>query len=730
MNSSVDTQSSAYLSQITQSLNPEQKKAVETLNGPVLVLAGAGTGKTKVLTSRIAYILATKKAQSDEILGVTFTNKAAKEMQERVKNLIQFQAGGLPWLGTFHAISSKLLRKYGNFIGIKSNFVILDKDDQLNLIKKILKKNSIDEDLLSAKFFQSYVDKCKNNAEEIKINNITLKGKEELVKNIYTQYNNELRNINSVDFGDLIILCLEIFKKSDKVRKYLQSNFKYILVDEYQDINSAQYKWLRAFSAMNQNICCVGDEDQSIYSWRGAKIKNILNFQKDYKKSKIIRLEQNYRSTSNILNVASKLISYNKQRIGKNLWTDQSGGQKVKILGTLDTYDEVNSICKNITLLKDNHTKYSNIAILIRAIHQSRPFEERLIKEGIPYKIVGGAKFYDRLEIKDIIAYLRLLSEPNFDLAFERIINKPKRGLGPSSLQKIENFAKIKNTSFLEASKFLVKENTFSKKQIKELSSFLDMYERWYGLKNNFSLSKLVEVILNESGYMDSLSSEDTQESITRIDNLKELVSTVDNYENLDSFLEHIALVTSIDEQSKGEEINIITMHSAKGLEFNHVFLPGWEEGLFPHQRTIEESPTEGVEEERRLAYVGLTRAMVSATITYTARRKIHNQWHNALPSRFIDEIPKEEVEFTEPQTNNYEIAQEPIYSDSDFNQDSMSDFSNIEDSNLKTLALGQQVHHEKFGHGTVRKIEGDKVTVKFRKAGVKKLMSLYLSKI
>ena len=648
-----------------KNLNEQQKEAVSYLNGPLLIVAGAGSGKTKVLTSRIAHIIKQKKAFPNQIIAVTFTNKAAKEMQNRVSTILKKEAIGLSWLGTFHSISAKLLRKHAPAVGLQSNYSIIDQDDQVRLIKNICKAENIDIKKISPKYILSFIDNWKNKGWYPE--DVILKKKDVLEKGflkIYKIYQSKLMDLNACDFGDLILHCVKIFEKNSDIRKLYSKNFKYILVDEYQDTNLIQSKWLNYLAEYNENICCVGDDDQSIYSWRGAEIKNFLKFDKIYENTKIIRLEKNYRSTQNILSVASKLIENNQNRVGKKLYTNSDNGELVSLNCYKNGKDEATGVGDRIEKLKKKYS-LNNISILVRAIFQTREFEERFLKIGLPYRIIGGIKFYERAEIKDCIAYLRIIHQAQDDLSFERIINVPKRSIGDSTIKQINEYAK-KNELLLEvASKKLLENNKIKPKTKIGLTSFLNLIEKW---RNDFNVKKfghikLLQTILDESGYSQMLKNKKDLENENRLENIKELLNAMKEFDNLESFLEHVALATSIDKNWEGQKVNLMTIHASKGLEFDVVFLPGWEEGLFPHQKSIEEKGEKGLEEERRLAYVGITRAKKLVNISFSMNRFYQGDWIDSMASRFIDELPNEHLEknnfFAEDQNNDFEFNQD-----------------------------------------------------------------------
>ena len=645
-------------------LNEQQLEAVTYLEGPLLIVAGAGSGKTKVLTSKIAHIIEEKKAFPNQILSVTFTNKAAKEMQTRVSNILGKKAIGLSWLGTFHSISAKLLRKHARAVGLNHNFTIIDQDDQTRLIKNICKSENIDIKKISPNFILSVIDKWKNNGWYP--DEVILKKGEVIEKNllqIYKIYQNKLIDLNACDFGDLLLHCVKLFQNNSDICKIYSTNFKYILVDEYQDTNIIQSKWLSLLSSHNKNLCCVGDDDQSIYSWRGAEIKNFLEFDKTYENTKVIRLEKNYRSTQNILYVASELIKNNMKRVGKKLFSDGEDGELINLDCYRNGKDEAINVGDKIEVLKKSFG-YNNIAILVRAIFQTREFEERFLKIGLPYRIVGGIKFYERSEIKDCIAYLRIIYQTKDDLAFERIVNVPKRSVGDTTIKQIAEYAKQNNFSYYEASKKLIELNKIKPKTKIGLSIILNLIEKWKkDFQNKINHIKILQMILDESGYSQMLKNKKDLENENRIENIKELLSAMKEFDNLESFLEHVSLATSLDRDWEGEKVSLMTMHAAKGLEFDVVFLPGWEEGLFPHQKSIEEKGENGLEEERRLAYVGITRAKQLLNISFSMSRYYQGDWVDSIASRFIEELPNEKL-------NKNVFEENDQVSDFEFNQD------------------------------------------------------------
>ena len=655
-------------SEYLDNLNDAQKEAVLYLNGPLLIVAGAGSGKTKVLTSRIAHIIKEKKAFPNQILSVTFTNKAAKEMQSRVSSILNSEAIGLSWLGTFHSICAKLLRKHATAAGLTSNFTIIDTDDQVRLIKNICKAENIDIKQLAPKYILSIIDRWKNKGfypNEVIINKNDIF--EKTVLPLYKTYQQKLLDLNACDFGDLILHVVKILERNLDIREIYSNNFKYILVDEYQDTNYIQSRWLNLLSEKYKNLCCVGDDDQSIYSWRGAEIKNFLEFDQVYKGSKVIRLEENYRSSQNILSVASNLIANNQNRVGKTLKTTMEEGDLVKLNCFKNGKDEAIGVSDEIEKKLKKKYSFNNIAILVRAIFQTREFEERFLKIGLPYRILGGTKFYERAEIKDCVAYLRLIHQPKDDLAFGRIVNNPKRSIGESTIKLIHEFSKSNLVSLEIASKKLIEQNLIKPKTKMGLSSFLFLIEKWRNDINIKKVShvKLLQLVLDESGYSAILKNKKDLENENRLENIKELLSAMKEFDGLEAFLEHVALATSIDQDWDGEKVNMMTMHGSKGLEFDVVFLPGWEEGLFPHQKSIAEKGQNGLEEERRLAYVGITRAKKKALVSFAMNRFYQGNWIDSMASRFIDELPEKYLE-----KNSFFDESKNDDNDFEFNQD------------------------------------------------------------
>ena len=651
-----------------KNLNKAQKDAVLHLEGPLLIVAGAGSGKTKVLTSRIANIIKEKKAYPNQVLAVTFTNKAAKEMQARVSKILGSSAVGLSWLGTFHSICAKILRKHASAVNLNSNFTIIDTDDQIRLIKNICKAEEVDVKKLAPKYILAIIDRWKNKGQYPNEVNISKKDiYEKTILPIYKIYQKKLTDLNSCDFGDLILHSVKILEKNSDIREIYRKNFKYILVDEYQDTNFIQSKWLNLLSEKHNNLCCVGDDDQSIYSWRGAEIKNFLEFDQVYDNTKVIRLEQNYRSSQNILSVASNLISNNENRVGKTLTTTMEEGDLVKLNCFKNGKDEAIGISDEIEKNIKKKFSFNNVAILVRAIFQTREFEERFLKIGMPYRILGGTKFYERAEIKDCVAYLRLIHQEKDDLAFERIVNNPKRSIGDTTIKLVHEFGKENNLCLENAAKQMIEKNLIKPKTKIGLSFFLNSISKWrYDLTiKKINHIKLLQTVLDESGYSAMLKNKKDVDNENRLENIKELLNAMKEFDNLESFLEHVSLATSVDQEWDGEKINMMTMHAAKGLEFDVVFLPGWEEGLFPHQKSIEEKGQNGLEEERRLAYVGITRAKKKAIISFSMNRFYQGDWMDSMASRFIDELPDKHLEKNSFFEEDIDVSQ-----DFEFNQD------------------------------------------------------------
>jgi DNA helicase-2/ATP-dependent DNA helicase PcrA len=755
----VDARPADYLA----GLNPEQREAVEAVDGPGLVLAGAGTGKTKVLTTRLAHILASGRAKPWELLAVTFTNKAAREMRERIAHIIGPSAEGLRWLGTFHSVAAQILRRHAELVGLKSNYTILDTDDQERLIKQVLEAENIDTKRWTPKALAGLIDHWKNRgwrpdqlppAEAQAFAN----GKGQA---LYRLYQERMRILNACDFGDLLLHNLTIFVSQPDVLAEYHNRFRYLLVDEYQDTNVAQYLWLRLLAQKSQNLCCVGDDDQSIYGWRGAEVDNILRFERDFPGAKVVRLERNYRSTSHILAAASGLIAANKGRLGKTLWTDSQEGQKVVVRGIWDGDAESRLIADEVEKARRAGRQYRDIAILVRASFQMRSFEERFVMLQIPYVVIGGPRFFERAEIRDAIAYLRLIQSQDDDLAFERIVNTPKRGIGDTTVQKLLQIARLNGVPASTAARQLVLTDELAAKTRTSLANFLRDLDRWRGQAEHIHHARLMEAVLEESGYTDMLKLDRSPQAQGRLENLKELVQSMGSYETLQAYLEHVSLVMDLERGPQADSVQIMTLHQAKGLEFPLVFLPGWEEGVFPSQRSMDEKGEKGLEEERRLAYVGITRAREEARISFAANRQVYGRWTSQLPSRFVDELPPANVEassetgyygggpgmqqhgsrwdadpdfgggYASPgwrraQANQYRGShpgRQPVI-EGDGRLVAVSESSAASD-----YKRGDRVFHLKFGYGAVRGVEGNKLTVNFDKAGEKKVIDSFVEK-
>ena len=724
-------------------LNDTQRQAVEAVDGPVLVLAGAGTGKTRVLITRLAHILLGARARPWEVMAVTFTNKAAREMKERVSALLGQPVEGW-WVGTFHALAARMLRAHAEVIGLKPNFTILDTDDQLRLIKQLLDAHDIDDKKWPPRVLSGILQRWKDRGltpEKVSsAEGADAAGGRAL--ELYADYQARLRALNAADFGDLMLHCLTLFQSDPAVLARYQRQFRYLLVDEYQDTNVAQYLWLRMLAQGHRNICCVGDDDQSIYSWRGAEVGNILRFETDFPGAKVVRLERNYRSTPHILGAASGLIAHNAGRLGKTLWTDRGSGEKVRVRGVWDGEEEARVVGDEIEASQQGGLRLSEMAILVRAGFQTREFEERLITLGIPYRVIGGARFYERQEIRDAIAYLRVVAQPDDDLAFERIVNTPRRGLGPGALQTMHRFARDQQIPLTAAAARLSETEDMAPKARRTLGGLLADFARWRGLLGVMGTSDLAAQVLDESGYTGMWQQDRSVEAPGRLENLKELVSALDEFDSLGGFLEHVSLVMENDEAADGDKVSLMTLHGSKGLEFDLVFLPGWEEGLFPHQRALDEGGVGGLEEERRLAYVGLTRAKRRAEISFAASRRIYNQWQAALPSRFIDELPAEHIErAAAPGLAGYR-AQPAALGDSVFAGGGWSGGGSrrravtIEAASWQAeerppapgrFQVGERVFHQKFGYGRILDVEGNKLEIAFEKAGNKKVMDSFV---
>jgi DNA helicase-2/ATP-dependent DNA helicase PcrA len=755
-----------------EGLNPEQREAVETTEGPLLVLAGAGTGKTRVLTTRIAHILATGKAYPSQILSVTFTNKAAREMRDRIGGLIGGTLEGMSWLGTFHSIGVKILRRHAELVGLKSGFTILDDDDQVRLLKQVIEAAGLDKDRWPARQLASLIDSWKNRG----LTPDKVPGGESFSfaagkgAALYAAYQARLKDLNACDFGDLLLECLRLFREHPDVLADYHRRFRYILVDEYQDTNVAQYLWLRLLAQGCPNICCVGDDDQSIYGWRGAEVDNILRFEKDFPGAKVIRLERNYRSTANILAAASGLIAKNAGRLGKTLFTDGSAGSKVAVANFWDDEAEARAIGEDIEQFQRANEKLNDIAILVRASSQMRALEDRFITLGLPYRVIGGPRFYERQEIKDAIAYFDVVANPSNDLKFERIVNVPKRGLGDTSIKRIHELARARGASLYQAAREIVETDELSGKARKSLADLMQAFERWRGNLDHMRHTDLAELVLDESGYTAMWQADKSPQAQSRLENLKELVRFMHDFDTLQGFLEHVSLVMDADQGSDGDRVSLMTLHAAKGLEFGIVFLPGWEEGLFPHQRSLDESGKAGLEEERRLAYVGLTRAKRRAKISFAQNRRTHGLYQSALPSRFVDELPAATVDVvesempyggratygygnpfgpsrfdrasgSEPFGSNYKTpgwqrAQQSWSSGRDTKKRARTPItlegelvaaSTVNAPNFKN---GTRVRHEKFGDGTVTFVDGNKLTINFDDGTTKRVVSSFVDPI
>ncbi|MBT2130868.1 ATP-dependent helicase [Aliiroseovarius lamellibrachiae] len=820
-------------------LNPAQREAVEALDGPVLMLAGAGTGKTKALTTRIAHLLNTGQARPNEILSVTFTNKAAREMKSRVANLLGQTVEGMPWMGTFHSICVKLLRRHAELVGLKSNFTILDTDDQNRLLKQLIVAANIDEKRWPARLLSGVIDNWKNRAwtpAQVPTGDASAFNGQGV--DLYHQYQERLKTLNACDFGDLLLHMVTIFQRHDDILKQYQTWFRYILVDEYQDTNVAQYLWLRLLAAGHKNICCVGDDDQSIYGWRGAEVGNILRFEADFPGAKVVKLEQNYRSTAHILGAAAGVIRGNEGRLGKELWTDAEGGDKLRLIGHWDGNEEARWVGEELEAMQrgtrgNDPLSLDDMAILVRASHQMRAFEDRFLTIGLPYRVIGGPRFYERLEIRDAMAYFRLAVSQDDDLAFERIVNTPRRGLGDVALRKIRDLSNQNGVSLVEGARIAVEQGEIKGKGGKGLCELVGGLDRWHFFVVNVGsqvaihdcevtiseldqktnelfvqaellqsdsydgeLSEedrkaqiemcedavkqcqsriellqrdikvlngdhvlLAECLLDESGYTTHWMNDKTPEAPGRLENLKELVKALEGFENLQGFLEHVSLIMDNESESSEEKVTIMTLHAAKGLEYPAVFLPGWEDGLFPSQRSMDESGLKGLEEERRLAYVGITRAEKICTISFAANRLVYGQWQSQLPSRFVDELPEEHVDVLTPPGlygGNYgaaggvsgvgsKIEEQALRADA-YNspgwkrmQENTGGRLRAKSSPSETRGLvidmaavssftqGNRVFHQKFGYGTVMGIEGDKLDIEFDKAGAKKVISKFI---
>ena len=808
--------------QYLSALNPEQREAVETLDGPVLVLAGAGTGKTRVLTSRIAHILSTGRARPHEILSVTFTNKAAREMKHRLGQMLGQAVEGMPWLGTFHSIGGRILRYHAELVQLKSNFTVLDVDDQIRLLKQLLQAENIDDKRWPARMLAGLIDGWKNRGltpSQVPAGEAAVFGNGKGGK-LYASYQERLKILNAADFGDLLLENIRLFREHPDVLRQYQQRFKYILVDEYQDTNVAQYLWLRLLAqapssasslpglprksiessqdgspgldasrrpgddnsgkvtplAAPKNICCVGDDDQSIYGWRGAEVDNILRFEHDFPGAKVIRLERNYRSTGHILAAASHLIAYNEGRLGKTLRTEDEDGEKVTVTGAWDSEEEARGIGEEIEQLQRAGQKLNEIAILVRASFQMREFEDRFVTLGLPYRVIGGPRFYERAEIRDALAYLRVINSPADDLAFERIVNVPKRGLGDATVQMLHDVARKRRIPLTEAARAVIETDELKPKARGSLRDVMTNFDRWRAQRDIVPHTQLAEIVLDESGYTEMWQKDRSADAAGRLDNLKELVRSMEEFENLQGFLEHISLVMDREGGADDDAVSLMTLHSAKGLEFDNVFLPGWEEGLFPSQRTLDEQGRAGLEEERRLAHVGITRARKRAMLYFATNRRIHGSWTTTIPSRFLDELPTANVEITESKggsgwggsggygasrfdnvesfgstytTPGWQRAQANRArsggkgfdeTGARYDSGSRGSFSRkatvIEGELIakstgtnSEFSLGDRVFHQKFGYGNVARVDGNKLTIAFEKAGEKKVVDSFVTK-
>jgi len=786
--------------QYLSGLNPEQRDAVETLDGPVLVLAGAGTGKTRVLTSRIAHILSTGRARPHEILSVTFTNKAAREMKHRLGDMLGQAVEGMPWLGTFHSIGGRILRFHAELVQLKSNFTVLDVDDQIRLLKQLLQAENIDDKRWPARMLAGLIDGWKNRGlmpSQVPSGEAAVFGNGKGGK-LYAAYQERLKILNAADFGDLLLENIRLFREHPDVLRQYQSRFKFILVDEYQDTNVAQYLWLRLLAqapssilpassdaseqnvsplAAPKNICCVGDDDQSIYGWRGAEVDNILRFEHDFPGAKVIRLERNYRSTGHILAAASHLIAHNEGRLGKTLRTEDVDGEKVTVTGSWDSEEEARAIGEEIEQLQRNGQKLNEIAILVRASFQMREFEDRFVTLGLNYRVIGGPRFYERAEIRDALAYLRVINSPADDLAFERIVNVPKRGLGDATVQMLHDIGRKRRIPLTEAALSVIETDELKPKARGSLRDVMMNFDRWRAQRDIVSHTQLAEIVLDESGYTEMWQKDRSADAAGRLENLKELVRSMEEFENLQGFLEHISLVMDRESGADADAVSLMTLHSAKGLEFNNVFLPGWEEGLFPHQRALDEQGRAGLEEERRLAHVGITRARQRAKLYFATNRRIHGSWSTTIPSRFLDELPAHNVEITESKggsgwggaggygasrfdnvetfgssytTPGWQRAQANRarnggggFNENGARYDSSSrgNFGSRKPTVIEgeliakstgaasEFSNGDRVFHEKFGYGRVSKVDGNKLTIAFEKAGEKKVVDSFVTR-
>ena len=703
-------------------LNPSQREAVEATDGPVLVLAGAGTGKTRVLTTRLAHILMEGKARPWEVLAVTFTNKAAREMKERVARLLSTEVEGW-WVGTFHAMGARLLRVHAEAAGLKPNFTILDTDDQTRLVKQLMEARGLDEKRWPARTVLAIIQRWKDRGLEPAAVTDGEDAADGRALVLYGDYQERLAALNAADFGDLLLHCLTLFRTHPDILDRYQRKFRYILVDEYQDSNVAQYLWLRLLAQGSGNICCVGDDDQSIYSWRGAEVGNILRFEKDFPGARVIRLERNYRSTPEILAAASALIANNRGRLGKTLWTEAEGGDKVQVLGLWDGEEEARATVGEIQNLQTKGEPLNGTAVLVRAGFQTREFEERLITLGIPYRVIGGPRFYERMEIRDAIAYLRVIAQPDDDLAFERIVNVPRRGLGAVTMRTVHELARALGVPLTGAVLRLLETDDVALRARNSLGALMADFGRWRDLAAATPHVELAQIVLDESGYAAMWMNHKSPDAPGRLENLKEMTRAMEDFADLREFLDHVSLVMENEDSGSDDKVNLMTLHGAKGLEFDTVFLPGWEEGLFPHPLALDESGRRGLEEERRLAYVGLTRARKRAIVSFAANRRIYGRWLSAIPSRFIDELPAEHTIRTSV-TGLYGQG----LSERGARYHARTDDGGGEaDGETNAFAIGQRIFHQKFGYGAITAIDGPKLDIRFDKAGPKKVMARFV---
>ncbi len=761
------SQRAAALPPYFAGLNPAQREAVEAVDGPVLVLSGAGTGKTRVLTTRLAHLLATGRAKPWQLLAVTFTNKAAREMRERMESLLGPGAGGLPWLGTFHAISAQMLRRHAELAGLKSSFTVLDTDDQVRLLKQLIEAEGIDEKRWPARLLAGLIDGWKNRAlgpEKLGADDAGAYADGKGQK-LYAAYQDRLKILNACDFGDLLLHMIAIFQANPDLLADYHKKLAYLMVDEYQDTNVAQYLWLRLLAQGSKNLCVVGDDDQSIYGWRGAEVDNILRFERDFPGAKVVRLEQNYRSTAHILAAASGLIANNAGRLGKTLWTQAEGGDRVQVRGLWDGEAEARFVGDEIEDWVRRPSErgsgsgrraYSEIAVLVRAAWQMRAFEERFLMLKIPYRVVGGPRFFERAEVRDAHAYLRLIRSPDDDLAFERVVNQPKRGVGDTSIAKLSALARGMGVSLVRAARDAIATDEIKGPARAGLAAFLNDLDRWRRQAQTIGHVELAEIVLDESGYGDMLKADKSPQAQTRLENLKELVQAMGQFDTLSAYLEHVELVLDLESGGDGDEVHLSTLHAAKGLEWPLVFLPGWEEEVFPSKRALDETGPRGLEEERRLAYVGLTRARESARISFAANRQIYGRWQSVLPSRFIDELPQANVEAMSDtgygRGGGEQLAAWDSYAPgAGFNSGYSSpgwrraqsrggevpgraptiegEARLVAKSGAKDASFrqGQRVRHEKFGYGVIRFVEGNKLTVIFEKGGEKRVIDTFV---